>query len=191
MQFLTPVERGLWMVIVVERSVKGEEMEEKEREGSVRSSLSRREEEQQMGETAGKACSCLRGAESEYKVSGCGWVGMEEWNDWGSCRGPLKVRESRGLIRCFRNNREKHFLWQEWKKINECAFKWISCLCFRNGDVPRLPGDLLPQLSHPLQAKLWKYRPASLPKSFYQLIICKDSNHEPKLQSFLWALGEY
>lgn len=33
------------MVIVVERSVKGEEMEGKEKDGSVRSRLSRREEE--------------------------------------------------------------------------------------------------------------------------------------------------
>ena len=60
------------MVIVVERSVEGEEMEGKEREGSVRCRLSRREEEQWMGETAGKACSCLRETESEYKVSGWG-----------------------------------------------------------------------------------------------------------------------
>jgi hypothetical protein len=28
-------------------------------------------------------------------------------------------------------------------------------------------------------------------KPFYELVICKDSNDELKLQSFLWARGEY
>jgi len=91
-----------------------------------------------------KDLSDSRGTDLEYKESGWDWGGREQgkYSDGASedLEGRLKVGEPSG-IGCLRNQRGKNFLWQLLKNLNECAFKWIVCLCFCNGHVPGLPGD--------------------------------------------------
>lgn len=77
---------------------------------------------------ARKGCLSLRGLDSELRqVGGAKVAGSrlsEKMADPRICRGRLKVGEPSGIkIRCLRNKREKHFLWQLLKNLNERAFK--------------------------------------------------------------------